>query len=148
MLLLLSFRLWKVQAYSFVFQPISQKQIDNALNLAEKAGDKYVTAERILQAMLMAKKMDISGYLEDAGLTDEKLNQAINDMRKGRTADSANAEDQFEALSKYASDLTAAAQEGKIDPIIGRDEEIRRTIQVLVTPYKEQPCADWRAGRG
>ena len=124
------------------------KTIDNALNLAEKAGDKYVTAERILQAMLMAKKMDISGYLEDAGLTDEKLNQAINDMRKGRTADSANAEDQFEALSKYASDLTAAAQEGKIDPIIGRDEEIRRTIQVLSRRTKNNPVLIGEPGVG
>lgn len=124
------------------------KTIDNALNLAEKSGDKFVTAERIIQAMLMAKKMDISGYLEDADLTDQKLNQAINDMRKGRTADSASAEDQFDALNKYAHDLTEAAQDGKMDPIIGRDEEIRRTIQVLSRRTKNNPVLIGEPGVG
>ena len=124
------------------------KTLDNALNLAEKSGDKFVTAERILQSMVLAKKMDISGYLEDAGLTDQKLNQAINDMRKGRTADSASAEDQFDALNKYASDLTAAAEEGKIDPIIGRDEEIRRAIQVLSRRTKNNPVLIGEPGVG
>ncbi len=124
------------------------KTADNALKLAEKSGDKFVTAERIIQSMLLAKKMDISGYLEDAGLEDSKLNQAINDMRKGRTADSAGAEDQFDALNKYAHDLTAAAEEGKIDPIIGRDEEIRRTIQVLSRRTKNNPVLIGEPGVG
>ena len=124
------------------------KTLDSALNLAEKAGDKYVTAERILQAMVLAKKLDIAGYLEDAGLSDTKLNQAINDMRKGRTADSASAEDQFDALNKYAHDLTAAAQDGKMDPIIGRDEEIRRTVQVLSRSTKNNPVLIGEPGVG
>ena len=124
------------------------KIFDNALNLAEKSGDKFVTAERIFQAMIMAKKTDTAGYIEDAGITDQKLNQAINDMRKGRTADSANAEDQFEALSKYAHDLTKAAKDGKIDPIIGRDEEIRRTIQVLSRRTKNNPVLIGEPGVG
>ena len=124
------------------------KTLDSALNLAEKSGDKYVTAERILQAMVLAKKLDIAGYLEDAGLSDTKLNHAINDMRKGRTADSASAEDQFDALNKYAHDLTAAAQDGKMDPIIGRDEEIRRTVQVLSRRTKNNPVLIGEPGVG
>ncbi len=124
------------------------KTVDSALNVAEKAGDKYVTAERVLQAMLMARKMEISGLLERAGLKDTVLNQAINDMRKGRTADSPSAEDQFDALNKYAHDLTKAAQEGKMDPIIGRDEEIRRTIQVLSRRTKNNPVLIGEPGVG
>jgi ATP-dependent Clp protease ATP-binding subunit ClpB len=124
------------------------RTIDNALLLSEKAGDAYVTAERIIQAMLMEKRTDISGYLEGSGLTDEKLNQAINAMRKGRTADSATADDQYEALEKYAHDLTAAAENGKMDPIIGRDEEIRRTIQVLSRRTKNNPVLIGEPGVG
>ena len=124
------------------------KIIDNALNLAEKSGDKFVTGERILQAMIMAKNADIAGYLEDAKVSDKALNQAINDVRKGRTADSATAEDQFDALNKYAHDLTAAAQEGKLDPVIGRDEEIRRTIQVLSRRTKNNPVLIGEPGVG
>ena len=104
------------------------KIVDKAQTLAEKSGDSFVTVERLLQGMILSKRLDVSGYLEDAGLSDEALNRAVNDMRKGRTADSATAEDQFEALKKYAHDLTQAAREGKLDPIIGRDEEIRRTV--------------------
>jgi len=122
--------------------------IDNALNIAEKAGDRFVTAERVLQAMVMAKKMDVAGYLESAGITDQRLNQVINDMRKGRTADSARAEDQFEALNKYAHDLTRAAMEGKLDPIIGRDEEIRRAVQVLSRRTKNNPVLIGEPGVG
>ena len=107
------------------------KTLDNALNLAEKSGDKFITAERILQAFAMAKSADIGGMFESANIKPEALNKAVNDMRKGRTADTATAEDNFEALSKYARDLTEAARKGKLDPIIGRDEEIRRTIQIL-----------------
>lgn len=124
------------------------KTIDNALILAEKSGDKFITSERILQAMLLARKMEISGYLERAGLRDEPLNQAINAMRKGRTADSAGAEDQFDALKKYAHDLTTAAEEGKLDPIIGRDEEIRRTVQVLSRRTKNNPVLIGEPGVG
>jgi len=124
------------------------KIADNALILAEKSGDKYVTAERILQSMVLAKKMEISGLLEKSGLKDTALNQAINDMRKGRTADTASAEDQFEALNKYAHDLTKAAAEGKMDPIIGRDEEIRRTMQVLSRRTKNNPVLIGEPGVG
>lgn len=115
------------------------KIVANAEAVAEKAGDSFITTERVLQAMTMAKKSDISGYLQDAGINDNTLNQAINDVRKGRTADSAGAEDQFDALNKYARDLTKDARDGKLDPIIGRDEEIRRTIQVLARRTKNNP---------
>ncbi len=120
----------------------------NAEQISEKAGDRFVTTERILQAMVMGKRMDIAGYLEDAGIKDQTLNQAINDVRKGRTADSASAEDQFDALEKYARDLTKDAREGKMDPIIGRDEEIRRTIQVLARRTKNNPVLIGEPGVG
>jgi len=124
------------------------KILDNALKLAEKSGDKFVTLERVFQAMIMAKKTDVGGYLEDAKVFDTNVNRAINDIRKGRTADSATAEDQFEALSKYATDMTAAAEDGKMDPIIGRDEEIRRTIQVLSRRTKNNPVLIGEPGVG
>ncbi|MBI1300367.1 MAG: ATP-dependent chaperone ClpB [Alphaproteobacteria bacterium] len=124
------------------------KIMANAESIAEKAGDRFVTTERILQAMIMAKKADISGYLENANITDKSLNQSINDIRKGRTADSANAEDQFDALQKYAHDLTEAARDGKLDPIIGREEEIRRTIQVLSRRTKNNPVLIGEPGVG
>ena len=110
-----------------------------AEEIAEKAGDKFVTTERLLQAMVLAKRSDVSGYLNDAHISDANLNSAINDMRKGRTADSAGAEDNFDALAKYARDLTKDARDGKLDPIIGRDEEIRRTVQVLARRTKNNP---------
>jgi len=124
------------------------KTIDNALKLSEKSGDKFVTVERILQAMGMAKSADIGGHLEKASISPENLNQAINAMRKGRTADNANAEDNFEALKKYAQDLTEAARKGKLDPIIGRDEEIRRTIQILSRRTKNNPVLIGEPGVG
>lgn len=125
------------------------KILDNALQLAEKAGDKYVTLERIFQSMVMAPKTsEIGGIVADAGLNATAVNQAINQMRKGRTADSANAEDQFEALSKYARDLTKDARDGKLDPIIGRDEEIRRTIQILSRRTKNNPVLIGEPGVG
>ncbi|MBL4804250.1 MAG: ATP-dependent chaperone ClpB [Alphaproteobacteria bacterium] len=124
------------------------KIVDNALKLAEKSGDKFVTVERVLQAMLLEKKADVSALLEEAGLKDEALNKAINDIRKGRTADSASAEDRYDALNKFAHDLTAAAEEGKLDPIIGRDEEIRRTIQVLSRRTKNNPVLIGEPGVG
>ncbi len=110
-----------------------------AEKVAEKAGDRFVTTERILQAMILAKRSDISGFMQDAHVSDANLNMAINDIRKGRTADCAGAEDQFDALAKYARDLTEDARNGKLDPIIGRDEEIRRTVQVLARRTKNNP---------
>lgn len=124
------------------------KILDNALNLAEKSGDKFVTAERILQAMGMAKSADIGGIFESAKIKPDNLNKAINDLRKGRTADTATAEDNFEALKKYARDLTEAARKGKLDPIIGRDEEIRRTIQILSRRTKNNPVLIGEPGVG
>lgn len=124
------------------------KILDNASQLAEKSGDKFITAERILQAMGMAKSSDIGGMLEGANINPESLNQAINGMRKGRTADTAQAEDNFEALRKYAQDLTQAARDGKLDPIIGRDEEIRRTIQILSRRTKNNPVLIGEPGVG
>jgi ATP-dependent Clp protease ATP-binding subunit ClpB len=124
------------------------KILDNALNLAEKSGDKFVTVERILQAMILAKKTDVAGYLEDSGATDRRVNEVINAKRKGRTADSASSEDQFEALQKYAHDFTAMAREGKLDPVIGRDEEIRRTVQVLSRRTKNNPVLIGEPGVG
>ena len=124
------------------------KIIDNALTLSEKAGDSFVTAERILQAMSLAKATDIEEYLRNAGVTPTGLNQAINAIRKGRTADSANADENFDALNKYARDLTEVARSGKLDPVIGREEEIRRTIQVLSRRTKNNPVLIGEPGVG
>jgi len=115
------------------------KVFERAKELADKSGDSFVTVERLLLAMLMEPTAETSKILKDAGLTPVGLNQAINDIRKGRTADSASAEDTLDALKKYARDLTQAAREGKLDPVIGRDEEIRRTIQVLSRRTKNNP---------
>lgn len=125
------------------------KILDQAMQLAEKAGDKFLTSERLLQAMTLAPKTaDISGHFEDAGVTATAMNAAINDLRKGRTADSAGAEDTFDSLNKYARDMTALAREGKLDPVIGRDEEIRRTIQVLSRRSKNNPVLIGEPGVG
>ncbi len=125
------------------------KTVDNALQLAEKAGDKYVTIERIFQSMVMSRATSAIGEIvADSGINPTSVNQAINTMRKGRTADSATSEDQFEALAKYARDLTKDAREGKLDPIIGRDEEIRRTIQILSRRTKNNPVLIGEPGVG
>ncbi|HNQ92774.1 MAG TPA: ATP-dependent chaperone ClpB [Alphaproteobacteria bacterium] len=125
------------------------KILDQAMQLAEKAGDKFLTSERLLQAMTLAPKTaDISGHFEDAGVSASAMNAAINDLRKGRTADSAGAEDTFDSLNKYARDMTALAREGKLDPVIGRDEEIRRTIQVLSRRSKNNPVLIGEPGVG
>ncbi len=124
------------------------KILDNALILAEKSGDSFVTSERILQAMTMAKATTIADILQNAKVEATRLNQAVNDLRKGRTADTAGAEDQFEALQKYARDLTEVARAGKLDPVIGRDEEIRRTIQVLSRRTKNNPVLIGEPGVG
>jgi len=110
-----------------------------AEQLAEKAGDGYVTAERLLLALALAKGTDAAEVLEQAGVTPQALNQAINDIRKGRAADSPTAEDSYQALEKYTRDLTGEARDGKLDPVIGRDEEIRRTVQVLSRRTKNNP---------
>ena len=114
------------------------KVLDQAGQLAKKAGDSFVPVERLLTALAIIKS-DAAKALKDGGVSAQALNAAINDVRKGRTADSASAENQYDALKKYARDLTQAAQEGKIDPIIGRDEEIRRAMQVLSRRSKNNP---------
>ena len=116
----------------------TSKVLIEAEKLADKAGDSFVTVERILTALAVTKS-DAEKALKAAKVTAQALNEAINDIRKGRTADSASAEEGYDALKKYARDLTEAAREGKIDPIIGRDEEIRRTMQVLTRRTKNNP---------
>ena len=120
----------------------------SAEEIAEKAGDSYVTAERLLLAVVLATGTPAAKALSDAGVTAQNLNTAIEDVRKGRTANSASAEDSYDALKKYARDLTADAAEGKIDPVIGRDEEIRRTIQVLSRRTKNNPVLIGEPGVG
>ncbi len=122
--------------------------LTSAEEIADKAGDSYVTAERLLLALSLAKGSTAGKVLADSGVSAQKLNRAIEDVRKGRTADSATAEDGYDALKKYARDLTAAAAEGKIDPVIGRDEEIRRTIQVLSRRTKNNPVLIGEPGVG
>ena len=99
--------------------------LDEAEKIAKKAGDSFVPVERVLMALAI-ERSGAKEALEAGAVTPQKLNEAINDIRKGRTADSANAEEGYDALKKYARDLTEAAEQGKIDPIIGRDDEIRR----------------------
>ncbi len=112
--------------------------LDEAEKVAKKAGDSFVPVERILTAMAMVNTR-AKDALDAGAVTAQNLNAAINDVRKGRTADSASAEEGYDALKKYARDLTEAAEEGKIDPIIGRDEEIRRAMQVLSRRTKNNP---------
>ncbi|MDH5531024.1 MAG: ATP-dependent chaperone ClpB, partial [Paracoccaceae bacterium] len=112
--------------------------LGEAEKIAKKAGDSFVPVERILMALAMVNTK-AKDALDAGAVTAQKLNAAINDIRKGRTADSASAEEGYDALKKYARDLTEAAEEGKIDPIIGRDEEIRRTMQVLSRRTKNNP---------
>ncbi|HSR70881.1 MAG TPA: ATP-dependent chaperone ClpB, partial [Kiloniellales bacterium] len=121
---------------------------EQAEKLASKAGDSFVTAERLLQAIAMASNTAAGKALIEADATPQKLNSAINDLRKGRTADSASADESYDALKKYARDLTAAAREGKLDPVIGRDEEVRRTIQVLSRRTKNNPVLIGEPGVG
>ena len=126
---------------------VTAKVIDEAEQIAKKAGDSFVPVERLLTALAVVKSKAKDAL--DAGRVDaKKLNAAINDIRKGRTADSATAEDSFEALAKYARDLTEAAEQGKIDPIIGRDEEIRRAMQVLSRRTKNNPVLIGEPGVG
>ncbi len=124
------------------------KVFDTAESAADKAGDSFVTVERLLLALVIEKTADAGKILSAAGVTASKLNEAINDLRKGRTADSASAENQYDALKKYARDLTADARAGKLDPVIGRDEEIRRAIQVLSRRTKNNPVLIGEPGVG
>ncbi|MFS4439337.1 ATP-dependent chaperone ClpB [Paracoccaceae bacterium GXU_MW_L88] len=114
------------------------KVLSEAEEVAKKAGDSYVAVERLLTALAITPSA-AADALKEAGVSAQSLNAAINDIRKGRTADSASAEQGYDALKKYARDLTEAAEQGKIDPIIGRDEEIRRCIQVLSRRTKNNP---------
>ncbi|MEX6725975.1 ATP-dependent chaperone ClpB [Parapedomonas caeni] len=122
--------------------------LDQAEQLATKAGDSYVTVERLLLALALAQGTPAARMLADAGVTAQGLNGAINQIRQGRTADTASAEDRYDALKKFARDLTQAARDGKLDPVIGRDEEIRRTIQVLSRRSKNNPVLIGEPGVG
>ena len=122
--------------------------LNQAEEAAQKAGDGFVTVERLLLALALSSDNAAGKALKDAGLVPQKLNQAINDLRKGRKADSASAEEGYDALKKYARDFTELAREGKLDPVIGRDEEIRRTIQVLSRRTKNNPVLIGEPGVG
>jgi ATP-dependent Clp protease ATP-binding subunit ClpB len=124
------------------------KLLEQAEQIVKKAGDSFVTAEKLLLALVLATGTAAAKALADAGVTAQNLKTAIENIRKGRPADSATAEDTYDALKKYARDLTAAAAEGKIDPVIGRDEEIRRTIQVLSRRTKNNPVLIGEPGVG
>ncbi|WOE75749.1 ATP-dependent chaperone ClpB [Alterisphingorhabdus coralli] len=122
--------------------------LDQAEQISEKAGDSFVTVERLLLAAALVKGQDVATVLHKAGVTPDNLNKAINDLRGGRTAQTAGAEDSYEAMQKYARDLTEAAREGKLDPVIGRDEEIRRTVQILARRTKNNPVLIGEPGVG
>ncbi|MBI5163228.1 MAG: ATP-dependent chaperone ClpB [Magnetospirillum sp.] len=121
---------------------------EQAEQIADKAGDSFVTAERMLLALAIAPNTAANRILAGAGATPQGLNRAVEEVRKGRKAESASAEDQYDALKKYARDLTQVAREGKLDPVIGRDEEIRRTIQVLSRRTKNNPVLIGEPGVG
>jgi len=127
--------------------PEMARVFEQARQLSTKAGDSYVSAERLLQALAI-EPSEAQKALKEAGVTAQGLNQAINALRKGRTADTASAEQGYDALKKYARDLTQAATDGKLDPVIGRDEEIRRTIQVLSRRTKNNPVLIGEPGVG
>ena len=127
--------------------PSFLKVLDEAQTLAQKSGDQFVATERLLTALAMVNSGAKEALLS-AGMTAQKINKSIDLMRKGRTANSASAEDNYQALEKYAQDLTDAAREGKIDPIIGRDEEIRRAMQVLSRRTKNNPVLIGEPGVG
>ena len=135
-------------AQSLAWDNDTVRVLDSAEQVAVKAGDSVVTVERLLVALALATTTEAGKALKGAGVTPQALNEAINSVRKGRTADSAGAEDSFDALKKYARDLTEAARAGKLDPVIGRDEEIRRTIQVLARRTKNNPVLIGEPGVG
>ncbi|WP_203308764.1 ATP-dependent chaperone ClpB [Sphingomonas beigongshangi] len=122
--------------------------LDQAEQIAQRAGDSFVTVERLLVAIALSLNTAAGKALQASGATPEGLNAAINQLRQGRTADTAGAEDRYDALKKFARDLTEAARDGKLDPVIGRDEEIRRTIQVLARRTKNNPVLIGEPGVG
>src|ERR1700731_1941360 len=128
--------------------PELARAFDAAEKAAEKAGDSFVTVERLLLGLTLEKGSEAATILSKGGVTPQNLNAAIEALRKGRTADSATAENAYDALKKYTRDLTQAAREGKLDPVIGRDEEIRRTIQVLSRRTKNNPVLIGEPGVG
>lgn len=131
----------------YLAQPLA-KVFSTAEELAKKADDSFVTVERLLTALAVEKSAKSADILTKAGVTPQALNQVINDVRKGRTADSASAEQGYDALKKYARDLTSDGRAGKLDPVIGRDDEIRRTIQVLSRRTKNNPVLIGEPGVG
>ncbi len=122
--------------------------LDSAEQIATKSGDSFVTVERILVALALATTTSAGQALKAAGVTPQALEAAISELRGGRNADSASAENAYEAMKKYARDLTQAARDGKLDPVIGRDEEIRRTIQILARRTKNNPALIGEPGVG
>jgi ATP-dependent Clp protease ATP-binding subunit ClpB len=122
--------------------------LDMAEQVAQKAGDSYVTVERLLLALVLSPNTDAGKALADAGVKADALNAAINELRGGRSADTQSAEDRYDALKKFARDLTQAARDGKLDPVIGRDEEIRRTVQILARRTKNNPVLIGEPGVG
>jgi ATP-dependent Clp protease ATP-binding subunit ClpB len=128
--------------------PALARVFETAEKAGEKAGDSFVTVERLLLALALEKNTEAGKILANAGVTPQNLNAAVEALRKGRTADSASAENAYDALKKYARDLTQAARDGKLDPVIGRDEEIRRTIQVLSRRTKNNPVLIGEPGVG
>ena len=128
--------------------PALARVFETAEKAGEKAGDSFVTVERLLLALALEKNSEAGKILAQAGVTPQNLNAAIEALRKGRTANSASAENAYDALKKYARDLTQAARDGKLDPVIGRDEEIRRTIQVLSRRTKNNPVLIGEPGVG
>ena len=122
--------------------------LDSAEQIAAKSGDAYVTVERMLVALALATTTAAGQALKTASVTAQALEAAITALRGGRTADSAGAENAYDAMKKYARDLTEAAREGKLDPVIGRDEEIRRTIQILARRTKNNPALIGEPGVG
>ena len=144
-------RLPKVQgagAGQLYLAPTTARILDNAEKLAQKAADSFVTVERLLLAIALEKSSEAGKILSAAGVSPQALNSAIEALRKGRTADNASAESSYDALKKYARDLTEAARQGKLDPVIGRDEEIRRAIQVLSRRTKNNPVLIGEPGVG
>jgi len=122
--------------------------LDRAQQIADQAGDSFVTVERLLLALAMAQDNGAGRALAAGAVTPEGLNTAINELRGGRTADTASAEDRYDALKKFARDLTEAAREGKLDPVIGRDEETRRPVQILARRTKNNPVLIGEPGVG
>jgi ATP-dependent Clp protease ATP-binding subunit ClpB len=128
--------------------PETARLFDQAEQMAQKAGDSFVTAEYVLLALALASGTPVANILKQAGVSPQGLNKAIADLRKGRTAETASAEEGYDALKKYTRDFTEEARKNKLDPVIGRDEEIRRTIQVLARRTKNNPVLIGEAGVG